>query len=190
MEVPALVCISSLNGSRLATPDTNSTLNPIEPSTSRVEHIRQRLDGQGLSSQATELILSSWRTKTNKSYDSLFGQWSRWCSQRETDPFSGPEGYQYNSIGAYRSAISSVHDKVDGVPVGQHPLVTRLIKGIFNNRPPIPRYSSTWDVQTVLRYLESLGPSTNLSLKLLSLKTVFLMAITRPSRSVDLAHLI
>ena len=196
VEVPTMVCNSPNYDGRLATPTTNSTINPTEFSTSRVEHFRQRLNSQGLSSQAAELVLSSWRTKTNKSYDSLFGHWNRWCSQREADPFSGPvsnvanflaslyqEGYQYNSIGAYRSAISSVHDKIDGVPVGQ------LVKGIFNTRPPIPRYTSTWDVQTVLSYLESLGPSTNLSLKLLSLKTVFLMAITRPSRSIDLAHL-
>ena len=56
-------------------------------------------------------------------------------------------------------------------------------------RPPIPRYSSTWDVQIILNYLESCGQSENLSLKLLTLKTVFLLAITRPSRSADLSQL-
>ena len=71
---------------------------------------------------------------------------------------------------------------MDGVPVGQHPLVSRLVKGVFNARPPIPRYSSTWDVQIVLNYLESLGNNDTLSLKQLTLKTAFLMAITRPSR--------
>ena len=56
-------------------------------------------------------MLKSWRTKTNKSYDSLFGKWYSWCSSRGSDPFSGPikevvdflaylhkEGYQYRSI--------------------------------------------------------------------------------------------
>ena len=33
------------------------------------------------------------------------------------------QGYQYHSLNAYRSAISSVHEKVDGCPVGQHQLV-------------------------------------------------------------------
>ena len=151
VEVPTMVCNSPNYDGRLATPTTNSTINPTEFSTSRVEHFRQKLNSQGLSSQAAELVLSSWQTKTNKSYDSLFGHWNRWRNQREADPFSGPvsnvvnflaslyqEGYQYNSIGAYRSAISSVHDKIDGVPVGQHPLVARLVKGIFNSRLPIP----------------------------------------------------
>ena len=85
----------------------------------------------------------------HKSYDSLFGRWYRWCSGQGSDPFAGPvsevanflaslygEGYQYNSVNAYRSAISSVHDKVDGVDVGQHPIVTRLLKGVYNVRPP------------------------------------------------------
>ena len=126
--------------------------------TGHVEHLRERLGEQGLSGQATDLILKSWRTK--KTYDSLFGRWNRWCVERGSDPFSGPvsavanflaslfqDGYQYNSVNAYRSAISSVHEKVDGVPVGQHPVITRLIKGVFNERPPVPRYCNTWDVQ-------------------------------------------
>ena len=47
------------------------------------------------------------------------------------------EGYQYNSVNAYRSAISSIDDKVDGVDVGQHPIITRLLKGVYNVRPPL-----------------------------------------------------
>ena len=138
----------------------------------------------------------------HKSYDSLFGRWNRWCTERGSNPFSGPvsevanflatlyqESYQYNSVNAYRSAISSVHEKVDGVPVGQHPILTRLVKGVFNVRPPIPRYSSTWDVQKVRNYLDSQGKQTPISLKALTLKTAFLLAITRPSRSADLSQL-
>ena len=167
-----------------------------------MEHLRESLSSQGLSGQATELILNSWRSKTSRSYDSLFGRWNRWCSLWGSDPFSGPiseaanflassykEGYQYNSVNAYRSAISSVHDKADGVPVGQHPIITRLIKGIFNVRPPIPRYSSTWDVQLVLNFLQTQGESETLPLKMLTLQNVFLLAITRPSRSADLSQL-
>ena len=82
-----------------------------------------------------------------------------------------------------------MHEQVDGCDVGQHPLVTRLLKGAFNDRPPLPRYSSTWDVQVALNYIESLGDNCNLSLKLLTWKTVMLMALTRPTRSADLSKL-
>ena len=54
-----------------------------------------------------------------------------------------------------------MREKVDGVPVGQHPIITRLVKGVFNVRPPIPRYCSTWDVQNVLNYLDSQGKHEN-----------------------------
>ena len=66
--------------------------------------------------------------------------------------------------------------------MGQHPLVTRLLKGAFNDRPPLPKYTSTWEVQVVLDYLQSLGENESLSLKQLKWKTVMLLALTRPSR--------
>jgi len=82
-----------------------------------------------------------------------------------------------------------VHEKVDGHNVGQHPLISRLLKGIFHDRPPLPRYTSTWNVQTVLNYLEGLGENQSLSLKALSWKLTMLLALTRPSRSADLSQL-
>ena len=155
-----------------------------------------------LSAGASRLLLSSWRQKTAKSYDSLFNKWVRWCNERNSDPVSGDinevinflaalydEGYQYRSLNAYRSAISSVHEKIDGYDVGQHPMVTRLIKGAFQERPPQPRYTETWNVATVTTYLESLGDNEKMSLNDLSYKTVMLMALTRPSRSADIANL-
>ena len=99
------------------------------------------------------------------------------------------EGYQYLSLNAYRSAISSVHQKADGYEVGQHPLVSRLLKGAFNQRPPKPRYEVTWDVTKVLNYLDSLGESDSLSLQVLTWKWAMILALTRPSRSADLVML-
>ena len=208
LEIPTLVCPDSSNADRLATPSTTSAANNpsrgdvSKPTISRVEHIREGLRNQGLSEQATNLITSSWRTKTTQSYDSLFKRWDRWCSQRGCNPFSGhiaevanflaslfEEGYKYSSVNAYRSAISSVHDKVDGFNVGQHPTIVRLVKGVFNCRPPVPRYSNTWDVQKVLNFIEAGGNPQALPIKALTLRTVFLLAITRPSRSADLSQL-
>ena len=144
------------------------------------------------------LRYSSWRTKTNKSYDFLFGKGHSWCSQRSFDPFSGPvvnvanflaylykEGYQYSSINAYRSAISSVHEQVDGHNVGQHPIIT---KGIFNVRPLLPWYTCTWSVQIILNHIESLGDNKQVVLKHLSLKLTMLLALTLPSMSADFSQ--
>ena len=65
-------------------------------------------------------------------------------------------GKQYRTINTLRSAISMSHNEIDGTRVGQHPLVSRFLKGVFNNRPPAPKYSSTWDVDVVLNYIKNL----------------------------------
>ena len=73
--------------------------------------------------------------------------------------------------------------------MGQHPLVSRTIKGSFHERPPQPRYSVTWDVATVTKYMESLGENESLSLAEFTHKIVMLFALTRPSRSADPSQL-
>ena len=82
-----------------------------------------------------------------------------------------------------------MHAPVDGVSIGQHPLVTRLLKGAFQTRPPLPRYTGTWDVNQVLNLLKNDPLDKGISLKHLSHRTVMLLALTRPSRSLDLAKL-
>jgi len=170
--------------------------------TSRVACLRQKFGSRGLSEAAKELLLKSRRSKTSTAYDSHFKKWLGWCSQRNLDPISGPisavanfladlhsQGYQTNSLNAYRSAISSVHDRVDDMDVGKHPLVARVLKGAFHARPPLPRYTATWNVQVVLDQMLQWGDTKSLSVKLLSFKLVMLMSLARPSRSADLASL-
>jgi len=73
--------------------------------------------------------------------------------------------------------------------IGQHSLITRMLKGVFNGRPPVTKYSNFWNVSKVLRYLKGLGENDALSLRLLTIKSAMLMALTRPARSVDLCKL-
>jgi len=66
------------------------------------------------------------------------------CGGQGSDLISGPieeevsfladlftEGYQYHSLNAYSSAIFSMHTPVEGVSVGRHPLVSRLLRVCF-----------------------------------------------------------
>ena len=41
-------------------------------------------------------------------------------------------------------------------------------KGMFHSRPPLPRYSRTWDIQKVIDYIKSLSNNESLSLQCLS----------------------
>ena len=56
------------------------------------------------------------------------------------------------------------------------------MKGVYNCKPTLPRQSATWDVNLVIRYLKSLYPQGNLSLKQLSYKLIVLLALTTGER--------
>ena len=201
-QVTELAGGTTIEGRPSASSDGGRGPTRPNPTSSRVAYLRQHYSGQKLSTEATDLLLSSWRSKTSQSYDSLCKKWIGWCSEWHYDPVSGPiedvvnflahlheMGYQYRSLNAYRSAIASMHAPIEGVSIGQHPLVSRLLKGAFQTRPPLPRYQGTWDVSTVLRHIGGHQLDQGLTLKLLSLRTVMLLALTRPSRLADLAKL-
>ncbi|XP_071804713.1 uncharacterized protein [Asterias amurensis] len=169
---------------------------------SRMEAIGQSLSARGISQQVSSVILSSWLHGTNAQFNSAWNRWSRWCVQRQVDPVRAPladileflhslfqQGLQYRTINVYRSAISSAHVPVEGAPVGQHSLVSRFFKGIFNIRPPQPKYCTTWDTGKVLRYILSLPRNRELSLRLLTLKTAMLVALVTAGRCSSLIAL-
>ena len=63
------------------------------------------------------------------------------------------------------------------------------MKGIFNQNPPVPRYSFIWDVEKVLLFIKSLPIDTSISDKMLSLKLVMLLALAAASRASEICHL-
>jgi hypothetical protein len=98
------------------------------------------------------------------------------------------EGLSYSTINTARSALSTVV-ACDYGTFGTHPHVIRLMKGIFNHRPPVSRYCTTWDVNTVLIFLRTLSPVKDLSFKDLCGKLAMLMALVTVQR-VQTLHLL
>ena len=173
--------------------------DPRAAPVSHMEGLRKSHTAAGISERSSKLILSGWSKGTSSSYQSGWKKWSCWCSRREIDPFSCDirhfldflselfeDGLQHRTINSICSAVSMTHDQVEGVPIGQHPLVTRLLKGVYNLRPPQPRYSDTWNVDMVIRHLQSLGSNSKLTLKVLGQKLALLMALVEASRSSEL----
>ena len=52
------------------------------------------------------------------------------------------EGIEYRTINEYRSALLAYHEKVDGIPIGQHPKVCQILLGSFNKRRPQPKQTA------------------------------------------------
>ena len=73
--------------------------------------------------------------------------------------------------------------------VSKHSLVSSFLKGVFNLRPPLPKYTFFWDVKIVLDHLSSWNSPKMLDLKQLSVKSVTLLAINYHGRSSDLTSL-
>ena len=91
-------------------------------------------------------------------------------------------GKTYSLMNTTRSALSSFVLLEDGLNVGTHPLLCRFFKGIFNLRPPLPRYTHIWDARIILNHLRSLSPIKYLSLKNLTLKLCMLLALLSAQR--------
>ena len=178
------------------------TPNVSQASSSRISYIRKNFETEGIPDNVTNILLSATRSSTSKTYQSAWKHWSSWCNSKQVNPVSATlnnillflteffeGGAAYRSVNVVRSAISSSHVRIDGHLVGQHPLVVQLLKGMVNIRPPVPKYSHTWDVAQVTKYLSSLGNSTSLSLKQLSEKLAMLFALSCPERVSSLSRL-
>ena len=73
--------------------------------------------------------------------------------------------------------------------MGQHPLVCRFMRAVFQLRPAFPRYRTTWDPDVVLSYIKRLGPNRYLSTILLSRKLTMLLLLQSGQRCQSL-HLL
>ena len=95
------------------------------------------------------------------------------------------KGLAYNTVNLHRSAISGTLPPVDGVPVGAHPLVKRLLKGVFHRRPPRRRLFPSWDAGAIFAVFNSwtrpLAPFQLLR------KCAFLLAMASARRPSELA---
>ncbi|CAB4033370.1 Gag-Pro-Pol poly [Paramuricea clavata] len=87
------------------------------------------------------------------------------------------------------SAISQTHDPIGALPLGELPIVTRFMKGVFRLNPPKPKLCSTWRVKDVLAHMQAQASVKDLGLKDLSLKLVLLLALTSAARAHEIAAL-
>lgn len=88
----------------------------------------------------------------------------------------------YSAMNTARSALSNIMISNSGVSFGQHPLVKKLLRGMFNIRPSLPRHVCTYDVDIVLRFLKAQGDANILPLKMLTFRLVTLFCLLSAQR--------
>ena len=157
---------------------SNTTSLKEEIDYAAMSPVWKSIQDRGISEAAAKFIMASWRDGTKKQYSTYITKWQKFCNQRQISHIQPSvvsvldfltllyqQGLTYSAINTARSALSSYITLENGTFVGKHPLVSQLMKGIFQEKPPRPKYPEICDVSIVLSYLQSLSPVDKLSLK-------------------------
>ncbi|XP_045161322.2 uncharacterized protein LOC123526296 [Mercenaria mercenaria] len=174
---------------------------PIEKDVSGgFSYIRRTLRTQGIPRKTRDIIIKSWKASTQKQYEPYIRAWLFHC--RGKDNPTNPNiktvltfltkmydrGLRYSAMDTVRSAISVFVKICGNMDLNSNETITRFMKGVFNDRPTLPRYQTTWDVQIVLDYLKQLTDTTLLQLSC-KLCMLFLLLSAQRCQTLHLVDL-
>lgn len=162
--------------------------------------LRRSLSTIGLSASAVETIMNSWAPATIKQYNSSLKKWSLFCTKEQvngTNPtFTDIANFVAEltsmnlssaTVAAHKAAVTSFLEGFGSRP--DDPLLSRMMKGVYRQKPSKPKYDNIWDVSIVIRYLKKKSKNERLSLEELTHKMVMLLALTSPKRVSEIARL-
>ena len=132
--------------------------------------------------------MSSWSNSTKREYKCYIARCFQYCDRQQISNVIGffteqyNNGLGYSALNTARGALSSLEIRIDNFAAGSHPTVVRFMKGVFNLRTPIARYTETWNVDLVLKYLQKLSIVNTISLKDLTVKLTVMLGLTNAAR--------
>ena len=139
-------------------------------------------------------MIKGWRQNSLNQYKVYLNRWLLFCQLHKADPLQRndilalkflnrlhKQRYSYSAINTARSALSILFD-TPNPSFGESPMTKRFMRAMYNIKPNLPKYNSTWDVNIVLKYLEKQSPLRFLSLEQLSHKLITLLALITSQR--------
>ncbi|XP_061721260.1 uncharacterized protein LOC133528068 isoform X1 [Cydia pomonella] len=160
--------------------------------------IRRSMMKKFVPESAICIMLASLSNSSLKQYDSCLKKWFSFCINNQVDVYQASvpnvisfltdlyhSGAQYGTLNSCRSALSLIL----GADIGNDNRMKRFFKGIFRLRPPLPKYSMTWDTSVVLNSLANWYPNATLNLEKISKKLVTLLALTTAHRVQTLSKI-
>ena len=197
----------------------NSATSPTRPTSSealdssqstivqptRVDAIRNSLTSKGYSEHVAKRVASAGRTSTNAVYDGKWKIYTNWCQSRSYDPLStlGPQlteffwylftekGLTYSTLRGYKASILTVLKTIGILSTETLHVIGNLFLSFQRERPVQSKPMPNWDLGIVLQGFKTtpFEPIKKASLKLLTLKTVFLLALATGARRGELLAL-
>jgi len=95
----------------------------------------------------------------------------------------------FNTIAGYKTAISEIHDRVDGCAIGSHLDIARMMHAIHYENPLPAKSDDPIDIIPSLDFIKGLGDNSSMTIRDLSIKTAFLLALVTASRPSDLRRI-
>lgn len=126
---------------------SGATPTLAEAQTDGLSCIRNSFSKYIFSSNVADIIMASWRSGTQKQYETYIQKWINFCSEKQTDCYS-PQisealeflaelyspGLSYSTLNTARSALSSMLQIKNDRNFGSHPLTVRFMKGFFEKK--------------------------------------------------------
>lgn len=211
--VPSVASASDRSSNRVTTRKTASLSAKVGNRTplSRkimpdcMEIVSKRCVEKGFSESVARRIAQCRRRSTRSTYDAKLRLFYRWCDEQSVDPLEASvvqvanfleylfqvKRLQPSTIAGYRAAISAVHQGWEDESVSTSEALSKLIRSFFIERPPSKTLLPSWSLPLVLCRLNQapFEPLDKSSLKYLTMKTVFLLAIASGRRVGDLQAL-
>ena len=158
---------------------------------------------QGFSGPVADVMWDSCAPSTYKQYETYWKKWDQFMVQRGAGPHDLTLGLCLDFLEQYRSekevgfsAMNSAHAalsliiSVNGKPFGSHPSVTKYFAGVLRRSPHLPKYQYVWDPAMVLNYYAAQADNQELTLKLLTQKTLMLMLLASGQRVQTMSHVL
>ena len=163
---------------------------PNIPEPPRLVSLSSALQERGFTAEVAERIAAPQRVSTRSIYTSKWSVFQRWCTEKQVD-FRNPSigdicnffWYLFNdlnrcpsTIEGYRTAIA---DTLGNTRQNISTEIARLIASFHRDKPKSSRSIPKWNLSLVLQRLTQppFEPQEEASLKFLTWKTVFLLAL-------------
>ena len=169
-------------------------------SSNRVATLERRFKARGYSSLVAKRMARSVRPSSNYLYQIRWRTFRKWCIDRKVSAADTPRNdvaeflihlvdakhLSLSAVKGYRAVISSVQPWV-----GKDEDFSTLIKSFEKDHPKRSAGSLSWNLDVVLKYLCSgiFEPLSSSSLRNLTLKTLFLLALASAKRVSELQAL-
>ena len=153
--------------------------------------VREKFLSEGFDASTVNILLHSLKVGTRRCYATYLKRWFSYCEAKSVSVLSPhisqvltflsflvDQGGSYGQLCMARSALSLLLSPCGSdLSWGRMPIVKRYIKGVFEQKPVLPKVYTIWDVRDVFDYIRSLPTPRELTLKVLSHNLALLLGL-------------